>query len=351
MPIAKKSTPAYRIPKVAELREFVPIYSLDPERQQELAKHARCISLPAGSKLFNIGDTDNNILYLLSGEIELSNPGERKSIHAGTEQAKLPLDPHQPRSCNATLRSAAEIIIIERNLMDILLTWDPYSGYEVDDINDTDRDPDDWMTSILQSPVFQRIPPINIQTMFHKLQSCPVQQNDIIFRQGEEGDYFYLIQQGNCRVVRKDGDKGSVVAELRPGQGFGEEALLSKTPRNATVVMTSDGVLLRLAKQDFQDLFEHPMVDTINLEQAEAMAARNPVWLDVRQPEEHDLSAIEGSLNIPLNQLRDNLHKIAQDRPCIVYCDNSHRSSCAVYLLNARGFEAYVLEYGIQVAD
>lgn len=347
MTTAQKSPPAVKSPSIEQLREFVPVYTLDPERQRELARHARCLSLPAGSKLFSIGDMDNNVLYLLSGEIELYNPEERISLQAGNDLAMMPLDPNQPHKSNAVLRSNAEIIMIERNLMDILLTWNPYNGYVVDEIDNNTCDPDDWMSGILQSPVFQRIPPINIQTMFHKLQTCQVQQHDVIFLQGDEGDYFYLIQQGNCTVLRSDNGTDTVIAELGAGQSFGEEALLSKAPRNATVTMNTDGVLLRLSKQDFEDLFEQPVVETINLEQAEAMYARNPLWIDVRQPEEHYLSAIEGSINIPLSQLRARMDEIDRTRTCIVYCDNAHRSSCAVYLLNAFGYEAYVLEYGI----
>ncbi|MEJ2360654.1 MAG: cyclic nucleotide-binding domain-containing protein [Gammaproteobacteria bacterium] len=351
MATAQKFSTTVSSPRVEQLRDFVPVYTLDPERQQELARHARCISLPAGSRLFSIGDSDNNILYLLSGEIELSNPEERMRIQAGTELAMLPLDPHQPHKHTGILRSNAEIIMIERNLMDILLTWNPYSGYVVDEIDALQCDPDDWMASILQSPVFQRIPPINIQTMFLKLQTCQVREHDIIFRQGDEGDYFYLIRQGTCNVMRSNHGTDTSVAELKPGQSFGEEALLSKAPRNATVSMKTDGVLVRLSKQDFAKLLEQPVVETINLEQAETLYSRNPAWIDVRQPEEHYLSAIEDSLNIPLSQLRDRLQEIDRDRPCIVYCDNAHRSSCAVYLLNAYGYEAYVLEYGIQNAE
>ena len=348
MGLAQKSTPRFTSPSPAQLREFVPIYTLDPERQKELAKHARCIPYPAGCKLFSMGEHDNNILYLLHGAVELSNAEERFTVAAKTEQALMPIDPHQPRKFNAVVVSDAEIIVIDRNLMDILLTWNPYSGYVVDDIDTAKHDPDDWMTSILQSPIFQRIPPINIQIMFQKLQTCPVREHDVVFLQGDEGDYFYLIQQGSCTVLRSDDTEDTVIAELTAGQGFGEEALLSNTPRNATVIMKTDGVLLRLAKTDFDNLFRQPVVETISLEQAEQMIPRHPLWLDVRQPEEHYQSAIEESINIPLHRLRESMHELTNDRPYIVYCDNAHRSSCAVYLLNAYGFEAYVLEDGIQ---
>ena len=112
--------------------------------------------------------------------------------------------------------------------------------------------------------------------------------------------------------------------------------------------MSSDGILLRLAKSDFENLFKTPIVELISIAKAEQFHSRNPQWIDVRLPEEHYDSAIEDSINIPLYRLRESLHELARDRPCIVYCDNGHRSSCATYLLNAFGFEAYVLENGTQ---
>ena len=343
-----QTSPRFKSPSPAQLKQFVPIYTLDAERQQELARHARCITYPAGSKLFTMGDQDSQIYYLLVGDIELHNLRERISIAAGSEQASMPLDPHQPRQYTAVVAPDAEVIVIDRNLMDILLTWDPYNGYDVNEIASDACDPEDWMATILLSPVFQRMPPINIQTMFQKLQPYAAQDNEVIFLQGDAGDYYYFIQQGTCSVIRSQGTDDTIIAELRPGQGFGEDALLSNTPRNATVIMKSDGVLLRLAKDDFENLLKQPVVETISLEQAESMYARNPVWLDVRQPEEHYQSAIEDSINIPLYRLRESLHELEKDRPYIVYCDNAHRSSCAVYLLSACGIEAYVLQQGIQ---
>jgi len=348
MGLAQKSTRNFTTPSVAQIRDLVPIYTLDTERQQELAKHTRCFNYPAGSKLFSIGEQHDYIFYLLRGAIEIYNPDERYTLIADTEQALMPIDPHRPHQYNAIFASDAEVAVIDRNLLDILLTWNPFSNYDVEEINTTSFDPDNWMASILQSPVFQRIPPIKIQAMFQKAESISVREHELIFLQGDAGDYFYLIQQGNCTVLRSKNKQDTIVAELSAGQSFGEEALLSNDPRNATVIMKTDGVLLRLAKDDFEELLKQPVVETIGFEQAEQMYIRNPIWLDVRQPEEHYESAIEESINIPLYRVRETLSELPRDRPYIVYCDNAHRSSCAVYLLNAYGFEAYVLENGLQ---
>jgi NADPH-dependent 2,4-dienoyl-CoA reductase/sulfur reductase-like enzyme/peroxiredoxin family protein/rhodanese-related sulfurtransferase/TusA-related sulfurtransferase len=68
--------------------------------------------------------------------------------------------------------------------------------------------------------------------------------------------------------------------------------------------------------------------------------------LDARLPEELALGAIDGSINIPLQQLRTYINEIPKDKPVLVYCQTGHRSYFATRALNQLGFEAYNLTGG-----
>ena len=109
-----------------------------------------------------------------------------------------------------------KITRIDSDLLDILLTWDQLSGIEVSDISveeeESEDDRGDWMTRILQSKAFLRIPPANIQTMFMRLQELLVKAGQVIIKQGEEGDYYYIICHGKCRVPG-----GGVRLQCNPG--------------------------------------------------------------------------------------------------------------------------------------
>ncbi len=345
----KKSAPTTK-PRPDQLANFVPLKTLDAERLLDLSQHAKMLTLPKKSRIFHIGDADSHVIYLYKGSVTLRNANEKIVITAGDKNSFMSLDPHQPRSCNATANTEVTLIYVERNLLDILLTWDPYAGYQVNEIDDQPGyyDQNDWMLTILKSAIFQKIPPIKIQVMFQKLQTIAKNKDDIVFSQGEDGDYFYLIKSGSCQVIRDTGYEKKKKINLVSGASFGEEALLSNSPRNATVKMLTDGVLLRLGKEDFDDLFIEPIVETLDFAQAEAMHAHGAQWIDVRQAEEYNTTFIPESINIPLNRLRESLHEIDEKEPCIVYCDTGQRSACAVYLLNAYGYEAYVLDGGIQ---
>ncbi|KZS01555.1 putative cAMP-dependent protein kinase type I regulatory subunit, partial [Daphnia magna] len=71
-----------------------------------------------------------------------------------------------------------------------------------------------------------------------------------IIREGDAGDKFYLIRQGEVRVFR--GEEGKEVAILKEGDFFGEMALLTGQPRNASVEAVTDTVLYELSQEQFR---------------------------------------------------------------------------------------------------
>src|SRR5262249_347466 len=132
---------------------------------------------------------------------------------------------------------------------------------------------DDWMTTLLQTQAFQRIPPANIQAIFMRMQRITCRAGEIVIQQGAEGDFFYAIVNGRCLVTRETpmNRDGLKLAELAVGDTFGEEALISEAKRNATVTMLTDGVLMRLNKADFRALMNEPLVQWLNYPQAKEM--------------------------------------------------------------------------------
>lgn len=337
---------------VATLRRFIPLGQIEPERLHELHKHLCIESLPAGTCLFTRAEKNTKVHYLLEGEVDFIINHARTTISALAPQARQPLDPHQPRHFTAITRTPVQILRIDRTLLDIFVALDQRSGYVVKEIDDdsiitTDSD---WMTTILKSKIFQKIPPINIQIMFTKLHEVKARKGEIIFRQNQSGDDFYLIKSGSCAVLRLNTpDEGwRLVAELGPGQGFGEEALIADKPRNATIQMTSDGSLMRLSRQDFNLLLKTPIVQTVRFDNAIRLIQSGAIWLDVRPANAEGLPAsFHGAVSMPLENLRENLSKLSPNHPIVVFSDDEQRSACAAYLLNAYGYEAIVLNGGL----
>lgn len=77
------------------------------------------------------------------------------------------------------------------------------------------------------------------------------QPGQIIFRQGDIGDCAYFVRSGEVEVVRESSGIESVIATLGKGQYFGEMALLSNQPRNATIRASVATELAALGKSNF----------------------------------------------------------------------------------------------------
>jgi CRP-like cAMP-binding protein len=336
----------------ALLKTLVPPSALNPENFQELAGKAVVEEIALGNTIFKQGEKDGKVVYLLEGEVNLfSNKGQETVIRSGTDIAKHPLANQQPRQRTATAKTPCKITRFYSSLLDILLTWDQMAGIEVDELQQENKeasDDGDWMTRILQSKAFLQVPPANIHAMFMRMQEVPARAGETIIKQNDEGDYYYIIKSGKCKVTRTSKTGAQLtLAQLSEGDAFGEEALLSDAKRNANVIMVTDGFLMRLSKDDFNELLKEPVLNWVIKSEADAMIKDGAAWLDVRLESEHKNSAIEGSMNLPLFMLRLKAGGLDSSRKYIVYCDTGRRSSAAVFLLNELGIQAYILKGGL----
>ena len=76
------------------------------------------------------------------------------------------------------------------------------------------------------------------------------EQGEEIFAEGEAGDALYLVLEGKVRVHKLD----RVIAELAERECFGEMAILDAAPRSATVTAVSDTNLLKISREDFEEI-------------------------------------------------------------------------------------------------
>ena len=335
---------------IAQLKGLSPLDSLKKDNIHALAKKTKIREAQTGEALFREGDDEKRTVYVLSGAVELRE-GESPvgKIIGGTDEARNPLSPKLPRRQTAIATTAVEYVVIDSDLLDVMLTWDQTGSYEVSELRGETGSSDDWMTTLLQTKAFHKIPPANIQAIFMRLQQVNHKAGDVIIKQGEEGDYFYVITRGKCVVTRETplNKEGIRLAELQVGDTFGEEALISEAKRNATVAMETDGSLMRLGKEDFRTLLNEPMLDWVDAEQAEEVIREGGQWLDVRLPSEFEAYHNEGAINVPLYFIRLKLKTLDPAIKYVVCCDTGRRSSAGAFILNERGFQTYVLKGGL----
>ena len=343
------------------LQTLVPINGLSGQRQQQLMAQAAVLEFGTNEFVFREGDRDNYAFYLLEGQLELHAQNQLvKRVSGGSDDASHPLARLQPRQLSAKAKTQVTVLRVDRVLLDKLLAIDGTGDEQEVRVSEIESEDDaDWMTKMLQSELFSRVPAANIQRIFTKLESIECKAGTTVVSQDEPGDFYYIIQNGRCEVTRRGASAKAPIklAELVSGDSFGEEALVSDSHRNASVKMLSDGVLMRLTKEDFIELIRTPLLSEIDLaEGRRRVEDENAIWVDVRFPEEHKSGSISGSMNQPLNTLRMHAERLARDKTYIVYCDSGSRSSAAAFILSERGFDVHCLrgglmEYGILSAS
>ncbi len=342
---------AAEIPNIQTLKAFTPLDGLKRENLTALAKKTQINELEPGQVLFKEGDREKRTFYLLAGKLELTDRnGASKFIEAGSTGTRNPLVPMLPRRYTVTAASAVQFISIDTDLLDVMLTWDQTGDYEVSELQDDDgSDSNDWMTTLLQTKAFHRIPPGNIQAIFMRMQQVNYNAGDTVIKQGDDGDFFYVITKGTCTVTRETplNQDGIKLAELQEGDTFGEEALISETKRNATISMLTDGSVMRLGKDDFNTLLNEPMIDWVDYDDAKDIVANGGHWLDVRLPSEFEAFHENGAINVPLYFIRLKLKTLDPDKTYVLCCDTGRRSSAGTFILNERGFNTRVLRGGL----
>jgi CRP-like cAMP-binding protein len=342
--------------EVGQLERLIPINSLGPDNLREIANKTDIQTVAGGRYLFKKGDVDKKHIYLLSGKIELLDDKEQvKIIEGGKESALHPVAHILPRKVSARAMDTCSFISLDSNLLDIMMTWNQTGTYHVE-VLDEESDgvssgEDDWMTQLLHTKAFHKVPPANIQAIFMRMQQVECKAGDVIIQQGEEGEHFYIIKSGRALVTRAtpSNPKGIKLAELGPGDSFGEEALISESRRNATITMLCKSNLVRLAKSDFISLLNEPLQNHIDFDSALARVKTGEAeWLDVRLPSEFKISHIKGSNNSPLISMRLKIKTLDKKKQHILCCDTGRRSSAAAYVLGEHGIDCIVLENGIQ---
>jgi CRP-like cAMP-binding protein len=335
------------------LTKFSPLDGLKRDNLAALARKVQVRELSPQQLLFKEGDTERRTIYVVSGSLELIDDQGKveEIIEGGSDIARNPVAAIFPRRVTGRARNRVQYISIDSDLLDVMLTWDQTGSYEVSELQGEaeDEGAEDWMTMLLQTKAFHKIPPANIQAIFMRMQQINYKAGDVVLKQGTEGDYFYVLTSGKCLVTRetplnKDGIK---LAELIVGDTFGEEALISDAKRNATVTMTTDGAVMRLGKEDFKRLLNEPMLDWISMAEAEDIIKGGGKWLDVRLPSEFENDHLNGAINIPLYFIRLKMNTLDESTNYILCCDTGRRSSAGAYILSERGYKAYVLRDGI----
>ena len=118
----------------------------------------------------------------------------------------------------------------------------------------------DEAQSLARVPLFKRLEPHELEHLAEEIDQVNVPAGETIFHEHDRGDALYVLEEGSIRIWVKDEDLQEVtLAELKPGDFFGELAVLDRGERSSSATAITDSHLHRLSSDDFQKfLMDHP---------------------------------------------------------------------------------------------
>jgi len=332
-----------------------PIRGLSELRLIELADLCRPEKFPIGVDPLKSTCPNGQFFYLIKGELStVLCDGSRRLMVGGCDVANWPIGYKTVLPVSSKAVTEIEIVRVDFDLLDIMMTWDELASAARKPPSGTD-DAANWSTmtgafnaQALTSGCLAQLPPAHIHELLQRFERIKTKRGQVLIRDGEVGDYYYLIESGRCAVSKFVGGAEVPLAQLRAGDGFGEEALVADTRRNATVTMKTDGILLRLAKPDFIELLRAPLLQALEYADAERrVASGKALWLDVRYAAEFGQDGLPDAVNIPLNEIRNAFGLLDKSKEYVVYCHSGRRSSAAAFLLAQHGLKAFLLHGGL----
>ena len=330
------------------VRQLVPINRLPPENFETLFSVAEFQTAHAGQLIYLQGHQDNYVHYLIAGDVELLwNDRPVKTLKSKSKAARRPLD--KPGRKRYTVRAVTNCTVLRfpREQYDLQLDeGNLRTGPRQVEVSEIAAEKSsNWMIKMLQSELFSGLPAINIQKIFGRMERIAMKADEVVVRQGDAGDYYYVIERGYCEVSRAiAGGKEIHLADLGAGEAFGEAAVIAGDTRNASVTMLCDGSLMRLSRDDFNELIRDPLVRGVSAKTAITAVEEGAYWLDIRYPEDYAERLLQHSSNIPFNVLRLQIGRLNRNKKYIVCSDHPSHSAVGAFLLIERGVAADYLD-------
>ena len=307
----------------------------------------RIFELKAGETLLLQASSVEDLLFITKGSANICFDNNNETISFNANQKKrISFTPDQS-PIKITTDVSATLCHADSNLINDFISLQEISS------STNVSNPDNFMERLMflkSTNAFRLLPLNTVEEAARRCQEVKVTEGQEVIRQDMKGDNFYIILEGEAEVWREEleDDEPQMVALLGRGNSFGEEALITGGARNATVKMTSDGKLLELSKEDFEELVSAPALRSVSAEVAKVMVNDGAEIIDVRFEEEYEESFIPGSVLMPLPELRSHIPELDRDKDYLILCAAGVRAAAATLLLRQQNIKASYIEGGIK---
>ncbi|KAL6931662.1 hypothetical protein ACO0R3_003127 [Hanseniaspora guilliermondii] len=216
--------------------------NLDANSKNLIINNLKYDEYPANTDIIVENDEEGEYFYIIEqGEVEFYKNGMKLGeAGRGATFGELALMYNSPRQATVRSKTPCKMYLLDRITFKKILLNNSYSQRSM------------FERFLKNLPILKNLTDAERNKLIDVLKSKTVAKGQIIIRQGEVGENFYIIEQGDC-VVIKDGEEVNV---LHQNDYFGELSLLEDSPRAATVKVISENgcKVVYLGKSEFKRL-------------------------------------------------------------------------------------------------
>ena len=199
---------------------------------------AQCVlrQFAAGERIINEGSFGNSFFVLTSGSVAVTVGPEAQALavlRQGSFFGEMTLISGLPRNSSVTAMEPCQVIEIPRRAFEAWMKK-PGPFRNTMDMTYIERGLVDHLRTI---PDFADLSPEILRELLERVRLRIFSKGEVIVREGEDSESFYLIRDGYVMVVKAmAGGEQRTVAYLKDGSYFGDRGLLRKERRNATII-------------------------------------------------------------------------------------------------------------------
>ncbi len=240
-------------------------WELGEEETALFYSHLKEERVRSGEMIIRQGEQGDKFYIVKSGQVEvlIIRQGEPDLMAArlsrGDYFGEIALIKNVPRTASVKAVADCSLLVLERNDFEALMSKKVDLSLRIDRLIEN-------RGFLIRLPLFAEFAPAQVAMAASRLVPERYAPGQPVISQGEIGDSFFIIKEGRLDVlVTREGQKNKV-AELGPGEYFGEIALLLDVPRTADVVARTECLVLRLHKDDFKNLLGEQLYFAKSLE-------------------------------------------------------------------------------------
>jgi cAMP-dependent protein kinase regulator len=231
---------------------------LNDDEFEKVLEKTKTKSFKKESIIVKEGDKGDSICFMISGEVEIYKKDKQgkevwiTSLEEGDFFGEFGFFTNAIRNASVKAKTDVDVLEISKaEFEEVIRAFPRVSDVLMDFFKGRVLD-----TLLALAPLFKPLKPSERAEVRERFQLMVKDKGQAVIKEGDDGDALFLIKDGECEVSTVSEGKRIALAKLKEGDFFGEVSLITGRPRTATITALTKMRLMKLTKEDFDEICE-----------------------------------------------------------------------------------------------